>query len=198
MSSKIKGLMSKDPQKPASVRLQTRLGRLEIAWQEGLVAHLAWLPQSAANLGNSHSSQPLDSFSREQRELLEDLVDYAAGTQIDFSQVPVDFQGATPFQRKIWQACQKIPYGHLVTYGELAKQAGRPGAARAVGTAMSQNRVPIIVPCHRVIAAGNKIGGFTSPDGICRKKQLLDMEFGGQCPVTMPASARQTPQRSRR
>ena len=179
-------LMLKDPGNLTTVRLQTTLGGLEIAWRDGLLVYLAWLPQSAAILENSQTFQSLNVLGKQQRELAEDLVDYAAGTQIDFSQVAVDFGHATLFQRKIWQACQKIPYGHLVTYGELARKAGRPGAARAVGTAMSQNRVPIIVPCHRVIAAGNKIGGFTSPDGIGRKKQLLDMEFGGQCPVSMP------------
>ncbi|WP_207396661.1 methylated-DNA--[protein]-cysteine S-methyltransferase [Bremerella alba] len=117
---------------------------------------------------------------------MQDVVDYAAGIRIDFAGVPVDLSHGTLFQQRIWNACQRIPYGEVVTYGDLARFAGRPGAARAVGTAMSQNRIPLIIPCHRVISAGNKIGGFTSDQGISLKKRLLDLEAGGQTHIKMP------------
>ena len=86
----------------------------------------------------------------------------------------MDFGSYGAFQAKALQACQKIPYGKLVTYGSLAGLAGSPRAARAVGGAMAKNLTPIIIPCHRVIASGGGIGGFSS--GLEWKRTLLKME----------------------
>jgi len=87
--------------------------------------------------------------------------------------VPLDLSG-TEFQMLVWNALQEVHYGTVVTYGELARMIGRPGASRAVGGALNQNRVPIIVPCHRVIAHGGRIGGYGS--GLDIKKKLLELE----------------------
>lgn len=85
-----------------------------------------------------------------------------------------DMSWATPFQQKIYKALALIPCGTLVSYGCLAELAGRPGAARAVGSTMSKNRFVIAIPCHRVIASGRKIGGFSS--GLDNKRILLRSE----------------------
>ncbi len=81
-----------------------------------------------------------------------------------------------PFYRKVWLACAKIPRGETSTYGEIARQIGSPGAARAVGQALGKNPFWPAVPCHRVIAANGSLCGFSAEGGIARKKQLLDAE----------------------
>ena len=106
---------------------------------------------------------------------------YADGEVVSFDSVEIRLPEMTPFRRQIVEATRKIGYGQTVSYGELALQAGHPGAARAVGTVMSSNRFPILIPCHRVLAAGGKLGGYTSPAGIQLKKRLLEMESRSVC-----------------
>ena len=91
----------------------------------------------------------------------------------DFSGFRPDLSGVPPFQKKALQALCEVPAGKTVTYGELAAIAGSPGAARAVGNAMAHNPVPLLVPCHRVVAA-NGLGGFTG--GLWVKRALLELE----------------------
>lgn len=86
----------------------------------------------------------------------------------------LDLTGYTPFQKKVYQTLQKIPAGKVITYAGLAKKAGYPGAARAVGTAMKKNRVPIVIPCHRVIRANGSVGLYNQ--GVRWKKLLLTAE----------------------
>lgn len=80
----------------------------------------------------------------------------------------------TVFQRRVWKALTEIPYGQVVSYGEIARRIGLPGAARAVGQANGANPIPIVIPCHRVIAADGTIGGFSS--GLDIKRRLLGIE----------------------
>lgn len=91
----------------------------------------------------------------------------------DFADLPLDLQG-TPFQVKVWQELQRIPHGGTISYKELAQRAGSPKGSRAAGQANGRNPVPIIVPCHRVIAADGSLGGYSS--GIERKRWLLKHE----------------------
>ncbi len=100
--------------------------------------------------------------------------EYFAGQRRTFD-FPIDLHG-TPFEMEVWTALQNIPYGSTVTYGELAAGLGKPGAARAIGSANGRNPIPIVVPCHRVIAAGGKLGGYGG--GLTLKRQLLDLEAG--------------------
>ena len=94
----------------------------------------------------------------------------------DFRDVAVDLEGATSFFRQVYEATREIPAGETRTYGEIAKAVGRPSAAQEVGQAMAKNPVPIIVPCHRVSAAGGKLGGFSAPGGPAAKARLLALE----------------------
>lgn len=82
------------------------------------------------------------------------------------------------FERAVRRACRQIPYGKTCSYGELARRAGYAGAARAVGSVMRKNQVPLIVPCHRVIASDGGLGGFSSPGGCGMKARLLELERG--------------------
>jgi len=107
--------------------------------------------------------------------LAADLRRYLAGDRVDFSKYSVDWAVYTPFESAVLRATRAIPYGETRTYGEIAKEIGRPDAARAVGQALGKNRTCIVVPCHRVVAV-NGLGGFTG--GIRWKKELLALEKG--------------------
>jgi methylated-DNA-[protein]-cysteine S-methyltransferase len=101
---------------------------------------------------------------------------YAAGKRIDFSMLALDLQGVGDFHRQIYEAARRVGWGETVTYGELARRVGSPGAARAVGQAMGRNPIPLIIPCHRVLASGHKIGGFSAFGGAVTKTRLLALE----------------------
>ncbi len=90
---------------------------------------------------------------------------------IDFDRLP-----GTPFQRDVWRALMQIPRGCVVTYGQLAQMAGHPHAVRAVANAVGKNPMPPIIPCHRVIRGDGKIGGYSAPGGVVKKRQLLCAE----------------------
>lgn len=112
---------------------------------------------------------------------------YFAGEEIDFSDVPIDLDGQDEFFRRIYAAARRIGWGSTTTYGALARELGAgPEAARDVGQAMAKNPVPLIIPCHRVLAAGNKPGGFSAPGGTTAKIAMLAMEgvsFGEREPA---------------
>ncbi|WP_336967635.1 methylated-DNA--[protein]-cysteine S-methyltransferase [Sphingobium aromaticiconvertens] len=103
------------------------------------------------------------------------LSDYFAGHRAAFN-LPLAFEG-TSFQRAVWAALLTIPFGETRSYGEIARQIGRPGASRAVGAANGRNPISIIAPCHRVIGANGKLTGFAG--GLEAKAWLLEMERGG-------------------
>jgi len=109
-------------------------------------------------------------------ELVDMLYRYAEGDAVDFSEVPLALEHLTPFGRRVIAACRAIPWGQTKSYGELAVECDSPGAARAVGSVMAKNRYPLIVPCHRVLAAGGELGGYSAPDGLAMKRRLLAME----------------------
>ncbi len=112
----------------------------------------------------------------------EAIVAYAAGEMVDFSEVPVADLWSTPFQRGVIAALRAVPSGQSLSYAELARRAGSPGAARAVGQVMSHNPVPLVVPCHRVLGSGGRLGGFSAPTGVTLKQRLLAMEAAGCAP----------------
>jgi methylated-DNA-[protein]-cysteine S-methyltransferase len=105
-------------------------------------------------------------------EVATQLEMYFAGERTDFD-VPLRLEG-TDFQRGVWEALRKIPYGETCSYGELAARVGSPGASRAVGLASGHNPIAIIVPCHRVVGADGRLTGYGG--GLERKRFLLDLE----------------------
>jgi methylated-DNA-[protein]-cysteine S-methyltransferase len=107
-------------------------------------------------------------------ELAERLRSYFGGSRDSFADVAIDVDDATPFQRAVVEALRRVPFGEVVTYGELAALAGHPNAQRAAGSVCAHNRWPIVVPCHRVVAA-NGIGKY-GPSGVEIKRRLLEHE----------------------
>lgn len=102
---------------------------------------------------------------------------YYAGQSTTFDgQIPLDLSGFSAFGRAVLLACHRLAYGEKMTYGQLAQAAGHPGAARAVGQIMARNRLPLIIPCHRIIAAGHQPGGFSAPGGVSTKQKMLALE----------------------
>ena len=108
--------------------------------------------------------------------LVERLQAYADGQFDDFCQVRTDTSYLTPFGRRVIEATRHIRYGETRSYQAIAISAGNPTAARAVGAVMAGNRVPLVVPCHRVVGSGGKLGGFSAIDGLAMKRRLLALE----------------------
>lgn len=102
---------------------------------------------------------------------------YFVGQTVDFSDVALDLSNQDQFFREIYAAARRVGWGRTTTYGTLAKELGRgPEAARDVGQAMAKNPVALIIPCHRVLAAGGKLGGFSAPGGSNSKAKMLELE----------------------
>ncbi|MGB9673839.1 MAG: methylated-DNA--[protein]-cysteine S-methyltransferase [Anaerolineales bacterium] len=104
-----------------------------------------------------------------------ELLEYFSGSRKQFT-LPIDWSGIPPFQKKVLQATQKIPFGGTRTYTEIAQEVGQAQAVRAVGQAEARNPIPIIIPCHRVIGNDGKLHGYGAPGGIKTKAWLLHFE----------------------
>ena len=149
------------------------LGSLWLAWgHSGLVAVEQRDSPRRAELRAEHlaAGRPDLEVPTIFREALQR---FDAGEPIDLASVPVELSGP-PFFVAVWTALRRVPRGHVRTYGGLAKDAGSPRATRAVGTAMARNPLPLVVPCHRVIASESHVGGYS--DGLLRKRLLLGLE----------------------
>jgi methylated-DNA-[protein]-cysteine S-methyltransferase len=132
------------------------------------------LPQSSKE--NTVAELEIEDAKQNRRffhDLIQRFKHYFAGRQVEFPD-KLDISQATPFQRAVWRAARKIPYGETRRYGWVAQHIGNPNAARAVGQALGRNPLPVIVPCHRVIYSNGGLGGFTG--GLALKKRLLALE----------------------
>jgi methylated-DNA-[protein]-cysteine S-methyltransferase len=112
----------------------------------------------------------------EVQRAVDDIVGLLAGEPRDLSHVTIDTAGIADFNRRVYEVARTIPPGATLSYGEIAERLGDRTLARDVGHAMGQNPIPIVVPCHRVMAAGGKVGGFSAPGGIVTKLRLLTIE----------------------
>lgn len=106
---------------------------------------------------------------------LSQINDYLNGKLKKFT-MPLDLRGYSEFSREVLMTASYIPFGQIRTYGSLAAAAGHPGAARAVGGAMSRNSIPLVIPCHRVVSSDGSLHGFSSPEGLKTKSFLLELE----------------------
>lgn len=166
---------------------ETPIGACGIAWRESAnsdaqaVVTAVQLPEPTAQATGSRiarkaGSERASAPPPEIAAVIEKIRLHLEGETQDFRGIAVDLEGFPPFFRQVYKATREIPPGQTRTYGEIAKAAGQPGAAQEVGQAMAKNPVPIIVPCHRVAAAGGKLGGFSAPGGPATKAKLLALE----------------------
>ncbi len=165
----------------------TMLGACAIAWKEGqptpagIAVTRLQLPDSTAGATEELLIRKTQGTRSEVScpflaGILRRVGAHLAGEPQDFSDIPVDFGNIRSFSRQVYTACRQIPAGRTVTYGELARMMDHPGAARAVGQALARNPVPLIVPCHRVLSADSKPGGFSAPGGVKTKVRMLALE----------------------
>ena len=108
--------------------------------------------------------------------VIDDIVALMQGERRDFDYVALDLDNAPEFYRKVWDIARMIPHGQTLTYGEIAIRLGDKLLSRDVGTALGKNPCPIVVPCHRVLAANGKTGGFSAPGGVDTKLKMLSIE----------------------
>jgi methylated-DNA-[protein]-cysteine S-methyltransferase len=130
-------------------------------------------PPSRSTVPEKDAS-PCDGSGPKVEELVHLLTAYFAGERVSFADVAIDLGWCTPFQRAVAETLREVRYGETVTYGELAALAGHPNAQRAAGTFCAHNRLPLILPCHRVVASGG-IGSYGSL-GVEYKQRLLELE----------------------
>lgn len=153
--------------------MESPVGELKLVASERGLCAILWENDDPARVPLGETTE-----SREHSVLVEteqQLNAYFTGTLRAFS-LPLDFVG-TEFQKKVWQALLTIPFGETRTYGQIAAQIGRPGAARAVGAANSRNPISIVAPCHRVIGSDGTLTGFAG--GMEAKARLLEIERAG-------------------
>jgi methylated-DNA-[protein]-cysteine S-methyltransferase len=158
----------------------TDVGACAVAWTDAGIAG-TWLPGASPaatrravvrRYPGAIESEPAGPVAAAVR----DITRLLAGDDVDLRDVHLDTAGVPEFQQAVYAVARSLPRGVTMTYGELAAKAGSPGAAQAVGQAMGQNPFPIVVPCHRVVAAGGGNGGFSAPGGVDTKLRLLAIE----------------------
>ena len=140
--------------------MHTPLGDLTVSEDDGAIVSIDW------GWSPMQEETPLLLEARDQ------LNRYFDGEPITFD-LPLNDWG-TPYQRKVWAEIRRVPYGKTASYGDVAYQTG--SGPRAVGMACGRNPIPIITPCHRILAAGGKIGGYSGADGLETKRALLRLE----------------------
>lgn len=163
---------------------QTELGWITAIWHsQGLAGMTFGLPDSVAAARWAN-----EFLARHQRQaewadeakipwrLTRRLRAFADGKAQNFADVPLDVTHLAPFGRKVAAQCCSLEWGETASYAEIAARAGSPAAARAVGNCMKTNRIPLLIPCHRVVGAGGSLGGYSAPSGLDMKRRLLAAE----------------------
>ena len=159
----------------------TSLGSCGISWGEGGVTGVQ-LPEGDAEatrqrvLRRHPTAVETDSPPGEVAQAITAIQALLRGERQDLAAVPLDLDAVPPFHRRVYEVARAIPPGEVLTYGEIAQRLGELGGARAVGQALGQNPFPLVVPCHRVLAAGGKLGGFSAHGGVTTKVRLLTIE----------------------
>jgi methylated-DNA-[protein]-cysteine S-methyltransferase len=151
-----------------------------LVWRGGLFIGAA-LPEASDDYMRGSLSrrfpEAVESFPPpEAAQAMAAIARLLEGREEDLSALPVDLSALAEFERRVLELTRRIPHGETRTYGELAAALGSAGAARAVGRALGRNPVPIIVPCHRVLAASGRSGGFSAPGGVTTKMKMLRIE----------------------
>jgi len=174
---------------PGFTLFDTPIGRCAIAWRTtGIVGvqfpeggddkSRARLARRFPDLAETAPPPQIEYVIGQVRALL-------AGEPVDLSDAPLDMDTVQPFEARVYAIARAIPPGQAMTYGEIAERLGDKLLARDVGQAMGKNPFPIIMPCHRVLAAGGKLGGFSAPGGASTKQKLLAIE--GYAPGGQPS-----------
>lgn len=158
----------------------TEIGRCGIAWSPSGIAGVQ-LPEGSdpamrARLQRRFPGAREAPPPGEARRAVEQIVALLRGEACELGSIALDMESVAPFERSVYEVARTIPPGATLSYGEIARRLGTPLAARDVGQALGRNPFPIVVPCHRVVAAGGKLGGFSARGGAVTKRRLLSVE----------------------
>ena len=159
---------------------ETPIGRCALVWRGGLVVGAA-LPEACeddlrASIQRGFPGCSEHAPSAAAATAIEAVIRLLSGSPEEFDGVAIEIAGLPDFDRSVLEAARRIPRGSTTTYGDIASALGKPGAARAVGRALGRNPIPIIIPCHRVLAASGRSGGFSAPGGASTKLRILEIE----------------------
>lgn len=173
--------MTSAPRPPGYCLFDTAIGRCGVAWGEAGIIGAA-LPGAsddqlrrrfAERFPGAEETPPPPAIE----QVVSDVAALMRGEAVDLSDAPLDMTAVPPFHRRVYAVARGIPPGRTMTYGEIAQAMGEPReAARAVGEAMGRNPFPILMPCHRVLGAGGRPGGFSAPGGVETKLKMLQIE----------------------
>ena len=157
--------------------LNTRLGPVYVACTERGLAAVQIGGSAALWRRHLHKIFPTPAINNPAavRKPVTQVREYLAGRRRSF-RARIDWRGMSPFQCRVLRAALRIPYGRTSTYGKIARAIGNPRAARAVGRALGANPIPIVIPCHRVVASDGGLGGYSAAGGVSVKRKLLRME----------------------
>jgi methylated-DNA-[protein]-cysteine S-methyltransferase len=155
-------------------QFDTALGTCGMSWSEAGIAEV-WLPKDRA-LAGVPAVDSIGDMPETVREAIADILALLDGEPRDLRSIALDLDHVDAFRRSVYAATREIGPGETASYGEIARAIDAPRAAREVGAALGSNPVPIIVPCHRVLAADGALHGFSAPGGIKTKRRMLEIE----------------------
>ncbi|MFL5754738.1 MAG: methylated-DNA--[protein]-cysteine S-methyltransferase [Chloroflexota bacterium] len=155
------------------VTFETALGRCAVRWSDAGITRVLLPGPGVARAIDLEVPRDVPPFVG---RAIDGIVAVMAGQPADLLDVPLDEAGVDEFRREVYRVTRAIAPGTTRTYGEIARAIGRPDAAREVGVALARNPFPVIVPCHRVVAADGGLRGFSAPGGIATKRRMLELE----------------------
>ncbi len=175
---------------------ETPIGRCGVAWNDdddivGVQLPEARVSDTRAKLRHRFDAAGAGTPPPAVQRAIDEMVASLRGEPNELDSIPLEMDAVPPFHRRVYEVARTIPPGETMSYGELAEEVGSPGAARAVGQALGRNPFAIIVPCHRVLAAGGKAGGFSANGGVSTKLRMLAGE--GVTVPTLDQIARSRP-----
>ena len=159
---------------------ETRIGLCGIAWGlrgiNGVQLPMGGEEKIRTRIRQRHGDISEAAPTGHVKQAIDRIIGLLDGEPDDLSDIPLDLDGVPEFNRSVYEIARTIPPGKTVTYGEIAKRLGGVELSRDVGQALGHNPCPIVVPCHRVLAAGNKPGGFSANGGVTTKLKMLEIE----------------------
>lgn len=158
--------------------IDTEIGTFGLGWTDKGVARASLPDVKSEAVGQRMASYGTQSVAPDQdiAELVADIQAYGRGERIEFDEVPLDLDAQPEFYRRVYADILALKWGETTTYGDIARRLGDVSLSRAVGQALGANPIPLIVPCHRVLASNGKAGGFSAPGGVSSKMKMLALE----------------------
>jgi len=169
-----------NPAESGYALFDTAIGRCALVWRDGLVVGAA-LPEASDERALARLARRFPGIEQADppafaSAAIAQVQALLADGRTDLGDIALDLAAGSDFERSVWEAARRIPCGEVRSYGDIAREIGAPKAAQAVGVALGRNPVPIIIPCHRVLAADGRSGGFSAPGGVETKFRILEIE----------------------